>query len=283
MPQVVYCNGSYQSRLEAGVSFEDRGFQFADGVYEVIWLENGVLVDLADHLARLRQSATQLQISGLPDEAVLTHIAYQTVRRNFARRGGFYIQASRGVAERNHSINVSAEPSVVMAVYAMDTPPLAPHNVVTIQDFRWKHCHIKATALIASVMARSEAEARHSNEAWYLDENSKVLEGSASNAWIVDKTDTVITAPLSNRILSGITRKRVLKLIKRLGLKHKEAYFSVDEAKSAKEAFYTSTTRFVQAVGSIDQTSIGSGDGKGKAGKITTALYRCYVEYLSGG
>jgi len=283
MPQVVYCNGGYRLRGDAKVSFEDRGFQFADGIYEVLWLENGILIDLPEHLKRLRQSGRELKIT-LPDEATLTHIAYETARRNLVKRGGFYIQVSRGTTLRNHSLPTHCSPSIVMAVYGMDIPPLEPHNIHTIPDFRWSHCHIKSTALLASVMA-------------------------ASNAWIVTKDDTIITAPLSNRILSGITRQRILKVIKKLGLKHKQEYFTLSQALNAKEAFYTSTTRFVQSVGKINGKPIGNGDGndnhigkgndndngndkgnrngkgngndKGKAGEITTALYKGYLDYLN--
>ena len=275
MSQVVYVRGRYLPKARAVVGFEDRGFQFGDGVYEVVWVENGKFVDLDKHLKRLARSCGQLLMK-MPPPAALANIAAQTVARNFSRRGALYIQLSRGAARRNHFFPEGGEPTVVMAFYPSAIAPLVADRVVTVRDFRWKRCHIKATSLLASVLARQHAFRAGTQEAWYVDENSRVLEGAASNAWVINGRGTVITAPLSNSILAGITRWRVMKLIKKLGLDCEERYFTLADALRAKEAFYTSTTQFVRPVGFIDEKPIADG----KVGDVTAALYESYLRYL---
>lgn len=275
MSQIVYVCGRYLPKVRAAVGFEDRGFQFGDGVYEVVWVEGGRIIDLPKHLARLGRSCGELAMT-MPAPAALANIAAETIRRNFFYRGALYIQLSRGAARRNHLFPAEPKTTVVMAVYPLPLPPLRADGVTTMADFRWRHCHIKSTSLLASVLARQHAFGEGNPEAWYLDENSRVLEGAASNAWIVNKNGNIFTAPLSNAILSGITRWRVLKLIKQLGFKCEERYFTLEEALKAKEAFYTSTTQFIKSVGFIDNKPIADGE----VGETTAALYDSYLGYL---
>ncbi len=275
MSQVVYARGRYLEKTRASIGFEDRGFQFGDGVYEVAWVENGRVVDLGLHFDRMKLSCAQLRIK-MPPPTALANIAAQTVRRNFLKQGALYIQLSRGEARREHAFPASSVPTLVMAVYPQSVPSLAAAKVVTMEDFRWGRCDIKATSLLASVLARQKAAGLGVSETWYVDKNGKVLEGAASNAWIVERGGSLRTAPLNSSILGGITRMRILNLAKKMGLKCVERHFTLDEALKAKEAFYTSATQFVRPVTAIDGKPIGNGE----VGETTAGLYGAYRRYI---
>lgn len=263
------------------VHVEDRGNQFADGCYEVIAVRNGRLVDGERHLDRLGRSLSELRLSWPMSRAALRVVLAEMVTRN--RIGGFgivYLQVSRGVAPRNHAFPRAAKSSLVLTARSLPEPSLARARhgvgVVTVPDLRWRRCDIKSVALVANVLAKEAAVEAGAFEAWMVDAQGFVTEGSASNAWIVTRDGTLITRAADQAILSGITRAVVLELAQSLQMRCEQRPFSVEEAKMAAEAFLTSTTSLVKPVIAIDGTRIGTGS----IGPITERLLEVYFAHI---
>ncbi len=256
---------------------EDRGYQFADAVYEVIAVHRGRLVDENEHLERLGRSLAALGIDRPVSIRALHTKMLEMIRRNRVySRGIVYIQISRGVAPRNHLFPGACRPILVMTAKS-----LAPFDymaacrgvsVVTTDDLRWRRCDIKSTSLIANVLARQAAHEVGAFEAWLVEEDV-VTEGTASNAWIVTHDGLLLTHNANNAILNGITRQAVVQLAAEHGLNLREDAFTVSEAKSAAEAFLTSTTSMVKPVVRIDDTVIGDGT----IGPLSRRLLDYYV------
>ena len=280
MSRVAYVNGQYVRHGQAVVHIEDRGFQFADGVYEVWSVFDGRLADFDGHLTRLWRSLDELRIDHPMSRAALETVLKETVRRNRVVEGLVYIQVTRGTARRDHPFPAEGTPpSVVVTARSL---PLSKGNaaaakgvaVITQPDIRWGRCDIKTVGLLPNVLAKQAAKERGAAEAWMVDEMGLVTEGSSTNAWIVDENGRLRTRDAQSNILRGITRAAVMALIAEEGLELEERAFSVDEAKRAKEAFYTSATGFVMPAVSIDGTKIGNG----KPGPIATRLRALYLE-----
>lgn len=281
MSRIAYVNGQYVPFGEAGVHVEDRGYQFADGVYEVIALVGGLLVDEEPHLDRLERSLVELSIEMPMSRRALALVMREVVRRNGFRDGILYLQITRGVARRDHAFPAGAAPSVVMTVRR--SKPIAAATiengvaVVTIPDIRWQRCDIKSVSLLPNVLGKQAARQAGAYEAWMLDAEGRVTEGTSTNAWIVTAEGVLVTRNLAPAILAGITRQSVLRLAAEAGVPVEERPFSLAEAKHAREAFLTSTTSYVLPVTRIDGQSVGDG----KPGKLTLRLRRAYEEAVA--
>jgi D-alanine transaminase len=282
MSRIAYVNGQYVPHQRASVHVEDRGYQFADGVYEVIAVKDGHLIDLDPHFDRLKRSLGELDIDAPMSRQALTFILKEVVRRNRVRNGIVYLQITRGVAPRDHQFPV--DPSAAVVVTARNAAPKAAQReagigVITTPDIRWKRCDIKTVSLLPNVLAKQKAVEAGAYEAWQIDEEGNVTEGSATNAWIVTKDGEIVTRHTDDAILSGVTRLAVLELAKRDGIALIERPFSLEEAKAAKEAFLTSTTSNVMPVIEID----GSPIGNGHPGTVTRALSELYERFVADG
>lgn len=278
MSRIAYVNGRYLPREEAAVSIEDRGYQFADGVYEVCEVRGGRLIDERRHMARLDRSLNELRIPRPMSAAALGLVLRETVRRNRVRDGIVYLQVTRGVAPRDFPFPpAGTRPSVVVTARGNDLgrlESLAEEGiaVVSVPDIRWQRVDIKSVALLPNVLAKQSARDQGAREAWLVDAQGRITEGASSNAWIVSRDGVLITRPLGRDILPGITRSVVLDLIKAQGLKFEERAFSLEEAYAAREAFVTSASQIVMPVTSIDGRPVGNG----APGLVATALRRDY-------
>ena len=276
--RIAYVNGRFAPIGEAVVSVEDRGYQFADGVYEVWLARDGRLLDMDAHLARLSRSLRELEISAPMSETSLRAVLSETLRRNKAKDAIVYLQVTRGVAPRNHPFPKPAvAPSIVITVKRVDARALWAQGekgvkVISAPDLRWKRCDIKTVALLSNVLAKQQAAEQGAQEAWLIDERGDVTEGSSSTAWIVDASGVLRTRALSNEILPGVVRARVLELARALQIKVEESSFTLQQAKEAREALLTSATNGPVGIVDIDGTAIGDG----APGAITKRLRDAY-------
>ena len=281
MSRIAYVNGQYVPHSHAAVHVEDRGYQFADGVYEVVAVRDGHLVDLDPHFERLDRSLSELDIEAPMSRAALGFILKETVRRNRVTDGIVYLQITRGVAPRDHQFPADATAAIVVTARNA-IPKVAQREagigVVSTLDIRWKRCDIKTISLLPNVLAKQKAAEAGAYEAWQVDLDGFVTEGSATNAWIVTQDSEIVTRQTDEAILSGVTRLAVMALAEREGITLIERPFSLEEAKTAKEAFLTSTTSNVMPVIEIDGSSIGNGH----PGTVTRALSELYERFAKG-
>jgi D-alanine transaminase len=280
MSRVTYVNGRYLAHGDASVHVEDRGYQFADGVYEVIAVRGGRLVDLPAHLARLGRSLGELRIPAPMSDGALTVVLAETVRRNRVRDGIVYLQATRGRARRDHAFPARVSPALVASARA--TAPVPAKwveegvRVISTPDVRWARCDVKSIALLPNVLAKQAARERGAFEAWQVDDDGFVTEGASTNAWIVDGDGALVTRPAGPEILNGVTRLRLIELARGAGMAVIERPFTLAEAKAAREAFLTSTTAFVLPVTQIDDAVIGNGRPGGRALELR-AMYEHFA------
>lgn len=278
MSRITYVNGRYVPHREATVHIEDRGYQFADGVYEVCEIFAGHLVDETGHLDRLERSLRELSIRMPMSRRALSFVLREVVRRNRVRDGLVYLQVTRGVARRDHAFPPpGVAPSVVVTARSADrakADALAAEGiaVITVPENRWARVDIKTVGLLANVLAKQRAREAGAREAWFVDADGNVTEGASTNAWIVTAEGTLVTRPADSGILRGITRMTVLALAAREGIPVEERPFSVDEAKSAREAFVTAATTVVMPVTRIDDAVIGNGH----PGLLATSLRKLF-------
>ncbi len=278
MSRIAYVDGRYVPHARAQVSIDDRGFQFADGVYEVCEVRAGRLVDERRHMGRLDRSLRELRIARPMSEAALAVVMRETVRRNRVHDGIVYLQITRGEARRDFPFPpANTRPTVVVTARGNDLArleQLADEGiaVVTVPDIRWQRVDIKTVALLPNVLAKQTARDQGAREAWLVDAQNRVTEGGSSNAWIISRDGVLITHPLGRDILPGITRSVVIDVIKAQGLAFEERAFTVEEAYAAREAFVTSASQIVMPVVSIDGRPVGNG----APGLITTGLRRDY-------
>lgn len=281
MSRIAYVNGRYLPQRDAVVNIEDRGYQFADGVYEVIAVLYGRMIDAGPHFDRLTRSLGELHMAPPCARRVLGIILDQVIRRNRLRNGFLYLQVTRGVAARNHAFPLAAKPALVVTASTRGPPGDAVVGrgvaVVTVPENRWGRADIKSVSLLPNIMAKQHAIEQGVYEAWFVDRDGKVTEGSSTNAWIVLDGQEIVTRPLGNDILAGITRQSLLKVARANNFKVTERAFSIDEAMSAREAFITSTTSLVLPVVKIDGTVVGGG----RPGPVALALLDCYRRYIT--
>lgn len=274
MTRVVYVNGRYLPYGQAGVHVEDRGFQFADSIYEVCEILNGQLVDEPRHLGRLERSLGELSIPLPMSRAALGQVMRQIVRRNRIKTGLLYLQVSRGRAPRDFTIPEDGlEPTIVCLARRVDGAKREARAeqglaVKTLPDIRWQRCDIKTVMLLPAVLAKDAAAREGAQEAWLVDARGFVTEGASSNAWIVDRAGKLVTRPTGNAILPGVTRRTLLDLLSRENIPLEERAFTVEEALSAREAFITSASGTVMPVVRIDGRAIGNGH----PGELTLSL-----------
>ena len=277
MTRIAYVDGAYLPFDQAGVHIEDRGYQFADGVYEVFALVDGQMLDVEAHLERLDLSLQKINLASPVSKPALLVILKETIRANNIKDGLVYMQITRGRAARNHVYPATPQPVLSVTVRPINETHRrhvaeAGIKVISIEDQRWKRCDIKSISLLPNVMAKQAAVEAGAQEAWMIDGEGFVTEGASTTAWIVDKAGKLRTRPLANDILSGITRQMLISLINELKLELDEVPFTLDEAYSSKEAFSTASSLIVMPVVDIDGHEIGNG----KPGKITTQLLHNY-------
>lgn len=279
MPQVAYINGAYIDRQSAAVHFEDRGYQFSDGVYEVILIREDRLIDAEPHLARLVRSLDAIEIAQPCSMNALNCIVEETRRRNRVSDGIIYMQVTRGVAARDHVFPKAAKPSLVCSAKRRrwPTPGAAPKGVkaITTPDERWARCDIKSVGLLANVLAKEKARRAGAGEAIFVSNDGVVREGGSSNLYIVDEAGVVWTHPLGPEILGGVTRATVLDLAEKAQIRVRQEPFDVEKLLSATEAFVTSATSFVKPILAVDGKTIGDG----VVGPVARRLYADYEGY----
>lgn len=281
MSRIAYVNGRYVPHEHAQVSIEDRGFQFADGVYEVCEVRGGHLVDERRHMARLDRSLRELRIVRPMSAAALALVTRETIRRNRVRDGIVYLQITRGTARRDFPFPAAGtRPSVIVTARGNDLARLEQAAadgiaVITVPDLRWRRVDIKSVALLPNVLAKQTARDQDAREAWMVDAQGYVTEGASSNAWIVSRDGALVTRPLGRDILPGITRSVVIDVARAQGLSFEERAFTVEEAYAAREAFVTSASQIVMPVVRIDGRPVANG----APGLISAALRRDYHRY----
>ena len=281
MSRIAYVNGRYLPRSDAAVHIEDRGYQFADGVYEVCEVRGGRFIDERRHMERLLRSLGELLIPLPMPLSSLSIVMHEVVRRNGVRDGIVYLQITRGVAKRDHAFPpAGTKPAVVITANRIDpakTEQLATDGiaVITLPDNRWDRVDIKSIALLPNVMAKQQAREQGAREAWYVAADGTVTEGSSSNAWIVTRDNEVVTRQADNAILKGITRTVLLEVLKSQDLTLTERPFTVEEAQGAREAFITSASQVVMPVVRIDGRPVGNG----APGLLASALRRDFHRF----
>lgn len=287
MTRIVYVNGAYKRYAEAAVHAEDRGFQFADAIYEVIEVRNGVLVDTTRHMSRLNRSLGELAIpSPMSDRALLTVVA-RVVRLNLVRNGIVYIQVTRGAGPRDFALPSDDTPPTLIVLARAQRPGWADERTIegiavkTMPDTRWARCNIKTVMLLPAVLAKDAAKREGAQEVWFVDTSDTITEGASSNAWIVTNEGVLLTRQLDRHILPGVTRLTVLDAAKAEGLQIEERAFKRSEAFAAREAFVTSATQTVMPVVTIDGRSVGDGRPGDVAKRLRLQFYR-FAEHSAG-
>jgi D-alanine transaminase len=279
MPRIAYVNGRYVAHRDACVHIEDRGYQFADGVYEVCEVARGFIVDMTRHLDRLSRSLKELSIAWPVHRNVLTLIMREVVRRNRVSEGLVYLQVTRGVAGRDFFFPADTTPSLVVTAKKID-PAInlkkadSGIKVITVPESRWDRVDIKSVGLLPNVLAKQKAREAGAQEAWFVDTEGKVKEGGSSNAWIITRDGVLVTRPAEHGILRGITRTTLFEVAAKLGLRIEERGFSVAEAKAAREAFISSATTIAMPVVEIDGEPVANGH----PGSMTLSLRQAFFD-----
>lgn len=278
MSRIVYVNGRYASYGDAAVHVEDRGFQFADAVYEVIEVLGGGLVDEPRHLDRLERSLAELGMPMPMARGALQNVLGETIRRNRVRNGLVYVQVTRGATRRDFALPGPDVPQTLVVIArpqsaaAIETQAETGIAVTTLRDPRWNRCDVKTVMLLPAILAKNEAKAKGAKEVWFLDDAGNVTEGGSSNAWIVTAGGKLVTRPLDNRILPGITRATLMDAARLLQITFEERNFTLKEAIDAREAFVTSATNTVMPVVAVDGHAIADG----RPGPVTLRLRKAF-------
>lgn len=282
MSRVSYINGQYVTHRHAVVHIEDRGFQFADGVYEVFPVFAGRIINREFHLERLRHSLQELRIDWPVAPGVLPVLLTEILRRNRITKGGtIYLQITRGAAPRNHAFPPDAIPSLILTarsidMAARDARAASGVRIITVDDNRWSRRDIKSVSLLPNMLAKQKAAELDAFEALFIGADGIVTECASSNFWIIGDDGTLLTHPLGHDILPGVTRRVVLQLALARGMKVAERPFDLQQAMAAREAFLTSATTFVMPVVAIDGRPVADG----KPGPVSLSLRQAYIEKL---
>jgi len=283
MARYAYVNGRYVDHREASVHIEDRGYQLADGVYEVVGVRDGKLIDEGLHIDRLDRSLGELRIAWPVARTTLSFVIRELMRRNRLKDGLVYMQVTRGVARRDHAFPTKpVKPAIVLTTKntkRIEADPGPGIAVKSQRDIRWERCDIKTIALLPNVLAKQAARESGAYEAWLIDADGCVTEGASTNAWIVTQDGELVTRQTDSGILAGITRHTLKSLCNSLQLKLVERPFTLAEAKRAKEAFITSATSFVMPVVKVDGDTVGDG----KVGQTAQRLREEYVRFAAAG
>jgi len=284
MSRIAYVNGRYLPQREASVNIEDRGYQFADAIYEVVHMHDGRLVDADRHFDRLDRSLHEIRLPQPMSRAALRRILFETARRNRVREGLLYMQVTRGVARRDHAFPAKpVPPSVVVTIRGLPPYPTDVSSwtasAITQPDQRWARCDIKSTGLLANVLARQAAKEQGALEAILIDSQGMVTEGAATSFWIVDGNGVLRTHSLSHAILPGCTRDALVTLMQEEGIAFEESRFSEADMRTAREAFITSATSFVKPILHIDGKPVADGE----VGPVTRRLFATFARHVKGG
>jgi D-alanine transaminase len=281
MGRIVYVNGRYAPYHEANIHVEDRGFQFADAVYEVMEVRTGRLVDATRHINRLWHSLNELSIPAPMSEPALRHVIAQTISRNRVHTGAVYLQVTRGAAPRDFAFPDPdlTPPSLVVIARARraganDAIAVNGIAVMTLPDIRWGRCDIKTVMLLPACLAKEQARAGGATEAWLVDANGYITEGASSNAWIIDSDGQLVTRSLGPELLPGVTRATAMDVVRNEDLKIIERPFTPQEAYQAREAFVTSASNVVMPVVKIDDRPIGDGTPGPIAPRLRSLFYQ---------
>ena len=287
MSRIAYVNGRYLPQRDASVNIEDRGYQFADGIYEVLYLRDGRFVDLDLHLARLERSLGEVRITPPMGRAALLRVLQEVARRNRVRDGLLYMQVTRGVARRDHAFPKPGQggqpvpPALVVTIRRVPPYPSSPDGwaarAITQPDLRWSRCDIKSTGLLPNVLARQAAQEAGASEA-ILVRDGQVTEGAATSIWIVDGGGVVRTRHLDQAILPGCTRDALLSVMRDAGVTFEQRGFSEAELRAAPEVFLTSATGFVKPLVSVDGQPVGDGT----PGPVTRRLFDLFARHVLG-
>jgi D-alanine transaminase len=283
MSRIAYVNGRYLPHRDAAVHIEDRGYQFADGVYEVVYRHRGRLIDRELHLARLQRSLGELRIAAPLAPSGLLTILEEVAARNRLASGLIYIQITRGVARRDHAFpRPGTRPSLVVTMRRTQPFPsdLAAWAgaAITAPDLRWARCDIKSVSLLPNILAKQAAREQGAMEAILVDADGMVTEGASTSVWIVDAQGVLRTRALSDRILPGCTRAALLEELAATDMSLEERAFSLDELRSAREIFLTSATSFVKPIVTLDGAQLGDG----RPGVVSTRLFGLIAKRISG-
>ncbi len=278
MPRLAYVDGRFIPLALAAVGVEDRGLQFADSVYEVVAVLNGRLLDWPGHIVRLGRNLGELGIAPVMSDAALALVARRLIAANRATEALLYIQVTRGTAKRDHAFAAAMRPMLVMTVRSFDFSQRVAQqakgvSVVTTGDTRWGRCDIKTTGLLANVLAKQGARRTGAFEAWLIGADGSIAEGASTNAWIVTADGTLVTPPLSPRVLPGVMRAAVIAAARERQIAVEERNFTVAEAHAAAEALITSTTVPVLPVVQIDGAAVGGGTPGPIAARLATAIW----------
>jgi D-alanine transaminase len=283
MSRIAYVNGRYVAQRAASVNVEDRGYQFADGIYEVVYVHGGRLIDAELHLDRMQRSLNEIRVAAPMGRAALGEVLHEVMRRNRLDRGLLYVQVTRGVARREHAFPAATiRPALV--VTARRTPPFPASAAdwaaaaVTHPDLRWARCDIKAVALLPNVLAKQAAREQGAVEAILIDRQGMVTEGASSNIWIVDAAGRLRSRHLDHAILAGCTRAALIGLLRDLRVPYEESAFSAEEMRGAREAFLTSASSFVRPLVKIDGAPVGDGS----VGPVTQHLFDLFARHVRG-
>jgi len=284
MSRIAYVNGSYVPQTEASVNIEDRGYQFGDGIYEVVHLFAGRYIDEDLHLDRLERSLREIALPMPMARNALRLVLREVARRNRVTEGLLYMQVTRGVARRDHAFPTKpVAPALVVTVKRIAPYPSTVDRwgaaAITLPDLRWARCDIKTVNLLPNCLARQAAREQGAIEAVLFDEASgMVTEGAATSFWIVDESGTIRTRPLSNSILPGCTRAALMAELREAGIAFEERAFSMDELSRAREAFITSATSFVKPITKIDGKPVGNGE----VGPVARQLFDIFARHVKG-
>ena len=279
MKNITYINNKFVKHSNAKISVEDRGFLFADSIYELISVFNKKIIDTDQHLNRLRLSLNKIKIKYNFNKKKLKQIINKLIKLNNIVNGYIYIQITRGVAERKHEFPKKYKPTTIIFTKKLNVDKKIYEKgvkIITIPDLRWLRRDIKTTSLLPNILSKQLAVEKKAFESWLID-NGNITEGSASNAWIIKNSKTIVTHPANNKILKGVTRDTIIKILKKNNFNVKEKPFNLIEAKNAKEAFLTSSTLSVLPVVKIDNYNISDG----KPGDITKKILYLYNKYIS--
>ncbi|MDB5370711.1 MAG: D-amino acid aminotransferase [Roseomonas sp.] len=285
MSRIAYVNGRYVPQRDASVNIEDRGYQFGDGIYEVVHLYDDRFIDEDRHLDRLERSLRAIRLPMPLTRAALSLVLKEVARRNRVTEGLLYMQVTRGVSHRDHPFpTIPVPPALVVTVKRIKPYPVSianwGGNAITMPDLRWAHRDIKTVNLLPNVLARQAAKEQGAIEAILFDEaTGTVTEGAATNFWIVDEAGVIRTRALSHSILPGCTRSALMSELAEAGIAFDERAFTLDEMKRAREAFITSATSFVKPILKIDGAPV----GEGTPGPVTTKLFEIFARHVKGG
>jgi D-alanine transaminase len=281
--RIAYVNGAYVPHAQAAVHIEDRGYQFADGVYEVVCLVKGRLIDFAEHLDRLDYSLSELQIPAVFERSALEHICHEVIRLNRLKDGVLYIQITRGVAPRYHAFPKHIEPSIVVTARYFNQAQAVKKGekgvaAITMPDNRWARPDIKSISLLPNVLAKQQAVDVGAYESILYNKDKVVTEANSANVWIVDNKGVLRTSPLLGNILAGITRQRLIQLLGSAGITVEESLITLDELRQAQEIILTASTSAVTPIIMLDNQPV----GQGTTGEMAKKMSRLYLDYTGG-